>query len=219
MSRHSFLMGEQLADYYARTAYKESPLLAKLRLETAAHPMAQMQIAPEQGQLLQLLLQLMGARRVIEVGVFTGYSSLAMAQVLPADGHLLACDVSTEWTAIARKYWDEAGVSDRVHLVIAPAAETLAAEVAAGAEPYDFAFIDADKAGYLDYYEACLRLLRPGGLIAVDNVLWSGAVADPQEQGGSTRALRAFNEQVAADDRVQHCLVPIGDGLTLCRKR
>ena len=219
MSRHSFLMGEQLADYYARTAYKEPPLLAKLRLETAAHPMAQMQIAPEQGQLLQLLLQLMGARRVIEVGVFTGYSSLAMAQVLPSDGHLLACDVSTEWTAIARKYWDEAGVSDRVHLVIAPAAETLAAEVAAGAEPYDFAFIDADKAGYLDYYEACLRLLRPGGLIAVDNVLWSGAVADPKDQGGSTRALRAFNEKVAADERVQHCLVPIGDGLTLCRKR
>ena len=219
MSRQSFLMGDRLADYYARTAYQEPALLAKLREETAAHPMAQMQIAPEQGQLLQLLLQLMGARRVIEVGVFTGYSSLAMAQVLPADGHVLACDVSEEWTAIARRYWEEAGVSDRVRLVLAPAAETLAAELAADTEPYDFAFIDADKAGYLDYYEACLRLLRPGGLIAVDNVLWSGAVADPQDQGGSTRALRAFNERVAADERVQHCLVPIGDGLTLCRKR
>lgn len=219
MSRQSFLMGDRLAEYYAGTAYQEPPLLAKLREETAAHPMAQMQIAPEQGQLLQLLLQLMGARRVIEVGVFTGYSSLAMAQVLPADGHLLACDVSEEWTAIARRYWEEAGVSDRVRLVLAPAAETLAAELAADAEPYDFAFIDADKAGYRDYYEACLRLLRPGGVIAVDNVLWSGAVADPQDQGGSTRALRAFNERVAADERVQHCLVPIGDGLTLCRKR
>ena len=219
MSRRSFLMGDRLAEYFARTAYREPALLAKLREETAAHPMAQMQIAPEQGQLLQLLLQLMGARRVIEVGVFTGYSSLAMAQVLPADGHLLACDVSEEWTAIARRYWEEAGVSDRVRLVLAPAAETLAAELAADAEPYDFAFIDADKAGYLDYYEACLRLLRPGGLIAVDNVLWSGAVADPKDQGGSTRALRAFNEKVAADERVQHCLGPIGDGLTLCRKR
>lgn len=212
-------MGDRLAGYYAGVGYRESPLLAKLRAETAAHPMAQMQIAPEQGQLLQLLLQLMGARRVIEVGVFTGYSSLAMAQVLPADGHLLACDVSEEWTAIARRYWAEAGVSERVRLVLAPAMDTLAAELAADAEPYDFAFIDADKAGYPDYFEACLRLLRPGGLIAVDNVLWSGAVADPQEQGGSTRALRAFNEKVAADDRVQHCLVPIGDGLTLCRKR
>lgn len=219
MSRDSFLMDARLAEYYAQHGYREPALLAELREETARHPMAKMQIAPEQGQLLQLLLQMMGARRVIEVGVFTGYSSLAMAQVLPDDGHLLACDVSDEWTQIARRYWQRAGVAERIRLVLAPAAETLAAEVAAGVEAYDFAFIDADKAGYLDYYEACLQLLRPGGLIAVDNVLWSGAVADPADQDGSTRALKAFNARVADDARVQHCLVPIGDGLTLCRKR
>lgn len=220
MTRKSFLLPESLVNYYDRVAFREPPLLARLREETAALPMARMQIAPEQGQLLALLVRLMGARRCIEVGVFTGYSSLAVAMALPHDGELLACDVSPEWTAVARRYWDQAGVAGRIRLVLAPALETLDRELAqGGAGRYDFAFIDADKVNYAGYYERALQLLRPGGLVAVDNTLWSGRVADASATDEDTRALQEFNRQAAGDDRVDLCLVPIADGLTLLRKR
>lgn len=220
MSRKSFLLPEKLAEYYERVALREPPLLAQLRADTAALPMAAMQIAPEQGQLMGLLVKLMGARRCIEVGVFTGYSSLVVALALPPEGELLACDVSAEWTAVARRYWERAGVADKIRLELAPALQTLDAERAAGqAGTYDFAFIDADKVNYPGYYERCLGLLRSGGLIAVDNTLWSGRVADAQVCDEDTQALRAFNTAVAQDERVDLCLVPIADGLTLLRKR
>ncbi|MDR3418629.1 MAG: class I SAM-dependent methyltransferase [Nevskia sp.] len=215
----SFLLPEPLAAYYARVAVREPPLLARLRHETAQMPGAQMQIAAEEGQFIDLLLRLIGARRCVEVGVFTGYSSLVTALALPAGGQLLACDINPDTTAIARRYWAEAGVADRVRLVLAPAQQTLDAELAGGAAgSYDFAFIDADKTGYVQYYERCLQLLRPGGLIAVDNTLWSGSVADPADRSADTAAIRAFNEHVAADRRVDFCLVPIADGVTLARK-
>lgn len=220
MSSSSFLLTDRLAEYYPTVAVREPALFAELRRETARLPMARMQIAPEQGQLLALLVRLMQAKRCIEVGVFTGYSSLAVASALPHDGELLACDVSEEWTAIAQRYWQAAAVERKVRLVLAPARDTLDGELAAGqAGCYDFAFIDADKTGYLDYYERCLRLLRAGGLIAVDNTLWSGRVAEPTVRDADTEALRAFNAAVASDDRVDLCLVPIADGLTLLRKR
>ncbi len=215
----SFLFPEQLGAYYARVAVREFPLLTRLREETAKLPSAGMQIAAEEGQFLDLLIRLIGARRCVEVGVFTGYSSLVTALALPADGFLLACDINPQTTAIARRYWAEAGVADRVRLELAPAVQTLDAELAKGEGHYDFAFIDADKTGYLDYYERCLRLLRPGGLIAVDNTLWSGSVADPRQRDPDTQAIRAFNDHVRADQRVDFCLVPIADGVTLARKR
>ena len=224
MSRTTFLLesplGGRLAEYYRGVALRESPLLAALREETARLPSAQMQIAPEQGQLLGMLVRMMGAKRCVEVGVYTGYSSLCVAQALPADGTLLACDVSEEWTGIARRYWDQAGMSAKIRLRLAPALQTLDAEIqAGGAGRYDFAFIDADKGNYRGYYERCLTLLRSGGVAAVDNTLWSGRVADPGANDGDTVALRRFNEAVAADDRVDLCLVPIGDGLTLLQKK
>jgi O-methyltransferase len=220
MSRTSFLLPDALAAYYAGVAVREPPLFGELRRETAALPQAAMQIAPEQGQLMGLLVKLMGAKRCIEVGVFTGYSSLAVATALPDDGELLACDVSEPWCAIARRYWGKAGVQHKIRLVLAPAAETLAQELAAGqAGRYDFAFIDADKTAYRAYYESCLRLLRAGGLIAVDNTLWSGRVADPGAVDADTVALRDFNAFVGRDERVDLCLLPIADGLTLLRKR
>ncbi|MGQ0586027.1 MAG: O-methyltransferase [Gammaproteobacteria bacterium] len=222
MSRSSFLLTERLAAYYAGIAVREPPLFAKLRDETARLPknVAVMQIAPEQAQLMAILVRLLQARRCLEVGVFTGYSSMAVAGALPDDGELLACDISEEWTAIARRYWREAGVERRIRLVLAPARQTLDQELAAGqGGSYDFAFIDADKVSYLDYYERCLKLLRAGGLIAVDNTLWSGRVADPAVRDDDTEALRAFNGFVGKDERVDLCLVPIADGLTLLRKR
>ncbi len=216
----SFLFPDQLATYYAKVAVREPPLLARLREETARMPAAQMQIAPEEGQFLDLLIRLSGARRCVEVGVFTGYSSLVTALALPADGHLLACDINAVTTAVARRYWTEAGVADRIRLELGPALQTLDAELARGGEgSYDFAFIDADKTSYIHYYDRCLRLLRPGGLIAVDNTLWSGRVADPGARDPDTRAIRDFNDQVRSDQRVDFCLVPIADGVTLARKR
>src|SRR5690242_13023774 len=220
MSRASFLLPERLAEYYAGVAVREPPLFAELRRETAKLPQAVMQIAPEQGQLMAILVRLMGAKRCIEVGVFTGYSSLAVASALPDDGELLACDVSEEWCAIARRYWVKAGVQKKIRLVLAPAKQTLEKELEAGKGlTYDFAFIDADKTSYRDYYELCLKLLRTGGLIAVDNTLWSGRVADPANTEPDTVALRAFNAFVGKDERVDLCLLPIADGLTLLRKR
>jgi predicted O-methyltransferase YrrM len=220
MSRSSFLLPQPLADYYARVALREPEVFAELRHETAKLPQAVMQIAPEQAQLMAILVRLMRAKRCIEVGVFTGYSSMAVAGALPDDGELLACDISDEWCAIARRYWVKAGVQRKIRLVLAPAKQTLDRELEAGqAGAYDFAFIDADKASYRDYYERCLNLLRQGGLIAVDNTLWSGRVADTQVNDADTRALRDFNAFVGTDERVDLCLVPIADGLTLLRKR
>ncbi len=219
MSATSFLLPEALGRYYAKVAVREAPLLAKLREETAKLPMARMQIAAEEGQFLDLLLRMIGARRCVEVGVFTGYSSLVTALALPADGHLLCCDVSREWTDIARRYWDEAGVTPRIELKLAPALETLDRELAVNPGSYDFAFIDADKENYVRYYEACFKLLRKGGLIAVDNTLWSGRVADAEVNDADTQAIRDFNEHVSRDRRVDFCLVPIADGVTLARKR
>jgi predicted O-methyltransferase YrrM len=199
---------------------REPPALAALRAETASHPKANMQIAPEQGQFMQLLVRLMGARRAIEVGVFTGYSSLAVMLAMPPDGRLLALDVSPAYTAVARRHWQAAGVADRIELVIAPAKNTLDARIAAGeAGQYDFAFVDADKTGYLEYYERLLVLLRPGGLIVVDNTLWDGEVANPANRDEDTVALREFNEALHKDPRIDLALLPVGDGLTLARRR
>lgn len=220
MSRRTLPLDDRLYRYLLEASLREPPVLAALREETESHPHAAMQIAPEQGQFMRFLVQLTGARRALEVGVFTGYSSLAIALALPPDGYLLACDVSDEFTAVARRHWAAAGVTERIELVLAPAIETLDARLSAGeAGSYDFAFIDADKEGYLDYYERVLALLRPGGLVAVDNTLWSGAVADPADSSAETAAIRRFNEHARDDQRVDLSLVPIGDGLTLARRR
>ncbi len=219
MSNQSLSLTPALYDYILQVSLRESPVLQALRAETARMPQANMQIAPEQGQFMQMLVMLCGARRVIEVGVFTGYSSLAMAQALPADGELLACDVSEQFTAIAREYWQRAGET-RIDLRIGPAGDTLAALIEHGQSgSWDLAFIDADKTGYAGYYEQCLELLRPGGLIALDNTLWGGAVVDAQRDDEDTRAIRALNLRLLDDSRIDLSLVPIGDGLTLARKR
>jgi len=179
-----------------------------------------MQISPEQGQFLGLLLRLLQARRTIEIGVFTGYSALVTALALPSDGRVVACDTSEAWTAVARAYWERAGVAERIDLRLAPARETLRALRHAGEDAgYDFAFIDADKENYADYFEDCLALLRPGGLIAVDNVLWSGRVVDPAPDDADSQALAVFNRRLHQDDRIDLSMLPLGDGLTLARKR
>jgi predicted O-methyltransferase YrrM len=179
-----------------------------------------MQIAPEQGQFMAMLVRLLNAREILEIGTFTGYSALAMALVLPPDGRIVACDINDEWTAIGRRYWREAGVAERIDLRLAPALQTLNALLADGGQDrFDFAFIDADKTGYHAYYEACLKLVRPGGLIAVDNTLWDGRVADDSVQDADTCTIRAFNAALHDDVRVDVSLVPIGDGLTLARRR
>jgi len=220
MSRRSIVLTDALYEYLLSVSLREPELLARLRQETALQEMSRMQISPEQGQLMFLLLRLIGARRCLEIGVFTGYSSLVSALALPADGRIVACDISEEWTAIARRYWREAGVEPKIDLRIAPALETLDGLIEAGeAGRFDFAFIDADKESYLAYYERVLQLLRPGGLLAVDNVLWSGRVADPEVSDADTAALRHFNETLHRDERIDLSLVPIGDGLTLARKR
>jgi len=209
---------KQLYDYFQSISLREPEILTKLREETAQHPMAIMQISPEQGQFMALLVRLMGAKKTLEVGVFTGYSSLVVALALPADGKIVACDVSEEYTAIARRYWQAAGVANKIHLHIAPALETLDRLLADGEADFDFAFIDADKSTYDSYYERALQLVRPGGLIAIDNVLWSGRVADPEVQDNRTNKIRAFNQKLHQDTRVTLSLVPIADGLTLALK-
>lgn len=220
MSNRTIVMNDPLYEYLLATSLREPPLLKRLRDETAKHPRATMQISPEQGQFMQLLAKLMGAHRCIEVGVFTGYSSLCVALGLPADGYILACDVSEEFTAVARLYWKEAGMERKIELKLAPALETLDGRLKAGeVGSYDLAFIDADKSNYSGYYERILKLLRPGGLVLVDNVLWSGAVIDKKDKSEDTAAIRAFNEALQKDERVDVSMLPIGDGLTLARKR
>ncbi|MDA0704282.1 MAG: class I SAM-dependent methyltransferase [Proteobacteria bacterium] len=221
MSVKTIQLDDSVYDYMLRLGSREPDVLRRLRAETAElGKYSYMQISPELGQFLGLLAELTGARRTIEVGTFTGYSALAVALHLPADGRVLACDISEEWTGIGRPYWREAGVEDRIDLRIGPGGETLDALIAEGGTgAYDMAFIDADKDGYIDYFEKALVLLRPGGLIAIDNVLWSGRVADQQDQKPGTVAIREFNEHVAQDERVTLAMVPIGDGLTLARKR
>jgi predicted O-methyltransferase YrrM len=206
--------------YLIDVTVREPAVLAKLRDETGRMPSGGMQISPEQGQFMALLVELIGARRTLEVGVFTGYSSLRVALALPPDGRIVACDVSEEYTNVARRYWREAGVDGKVDLRLGPALATLNALLAQGERgTYDFAFIDADKSNYGGYYERCLELVRPGGLVAVDNTLWGGAVADPNRQDADTRAIRELNAKVSGDPRVSASLVPIGDGLLLARKR
>lgn len=220
MSTKSFFLEDRLYEYLLSVSLRDDPVAARLREETSELAESRMQIAPEQAQFLALLVRLTGARRTLDIGVFTGYSALAVARALPDDGRVLALDVSEEWTAIARRYWREAGVDDRIDLRIAPALQTLDALLAGdGSGTFDFAFIDADKENYAAYYERSLELMRPGGVIAVDNVLWSGSVADPADTRPDTEAIRSFNENLHRDERIDLSMVPIADGLTLAVKR
>jgi|SRR5690348_13186271 len=219
MSSRTLNLDDALYDYLLAHSLREHPEQAALREATRAHPRARMQISPEQGQFMALLVKLLGARRCIEIGVFTGYSALSVALALPKDGRILACDISDEYTRIGKPYWQRAGVAHKIDLQLAPAIETLDARLQAGeAGTYDFAFIDADKIGYDAYYECCLKLLRAGGLIAIDNVLWGGDVARPARDE-DTRALQALNDKLHRDERIDLAMLPIGDGLTLAVKR
>jgi predicted O-methyltransferase YrrM len=220
MSRGSIGLSDELNAYLVEVGVREPEVLARLREETAMMPQARMQIAVEQGALLAMLVRLLGAQRVLEVGTFTGYSSTAMALALPPDGSIVCCDVSEEFTAVARRTWAAAGVEGKVELRLAPALETLEALlVAGGAGTFDLAFIDADKTNYRGYVEGALLLVRRGGLIAIDNVLWSGRVIDPAETDEDTQAIRDLNADLATDERVDIAMVPIADGLTLLRVR
>lgn len=220
MANRTIDLSDALYDYLLAHSLNEPEVMRRLREETATVPLSIMQIAPEQGQFMALLVRLMGATRCIEVGTFTGYSALAVALALPPEGRIVACDVNAETTAIGQRYWQEAGVAGKIDLRLAPAVETLEALLANGeAGTYDFAFIDADKSNYDSYYELSLQLLKPGGLIAIDNVLWGGDVLDLERSDSDTLAIRAINTKVSADSRVQCSLVPIGDGLMLARKQ
>ena len=220
MSRDSLGLSEQLSQYLRSVAVREDDDLKHLREVTAHHKMAGMQIAPEQGQFMALLVELTAARKYLEIGTFTGYSAMWVAKAMGPQGHIVCLDVSEDYTSVAREHWKRAGVDGRIHLRVAPALETLRVMIAGGESgSYDMAFIDADKTNYDGYYEAALKLLRQGGLIAIDNVLWSGAVADPEDNSTDTVALRAVNKKISHDERVTVSMIPIGDGLTLARKR
>lgn len=220
MSSRTLNLDDRLYDYLQRHSVREPDVLRRLRQETAGLPLAVMQISPEQGQFMAFLIRIVGARKCLEVGTFTGYSALACALALPADGELVTLDISEEWTAVGQRYWEEAGVAGRVHLHLGPAGESLRRLRRAGREgDFDFMFIDADKPGYADYVEQGFHLLRAGGVIAIDNVLWSGLVADPGVSDMETAALRGLNTALHADQRFDLTMVPIGDGLTLLRKR
>jgi caffeoyl-CoA O-methyltransferase len=210
---------DALFDYIVRVGAREHPVLRRCREETARHPHAGMQIGPDQGAAMALIAQLMGARRYLEIGTFTGYSALAVALALPSDGRVVCCDVSREYTDVARGYWDAAGVSSKIDLRLGAAAETLDRMIAAGEPPFDFAFIDADKPGYDAYYERVLKLLRIGGLVALDNMLWSGDVAKPEIMDVNTAAIRALNQKIHEDPRVDMAMLALGDGVMLARKR
>jgi predicted O-methyltransferase YrrM len=219
LSNRTIGLDDKLYDYLLSVSLREPALLARLRAETAEEPKAAMQVSPEQGQFMALLVELIGARTTLEIGVFTGYSALRVALALPEDGSIVACDIDEHWTSIGRRYWKEAGVEHKIDLRIAPAVETLDQLVDDGrAASFDFAFIDADKGNYAEYYERCVTLVRPRGLIAIDNTLWSGAVADVTDDRQDTIAIRALNEHIYSDDRVTMSLLPIGDGLTVAVK-
>lgn len=218
IGRPGITITPELHQYMLATSYRDTDVQRRLRDETAKMPGAGMQIGPDQGQFMAFLALLTGAKKCIEVGVFTGYSSLAVALALPRDGKIIACDVSEDYTQVARRYWEEAGVAHKIDLRLGPALATLDA-LQHGSHDYDFAFIDADKSNYDGYYERCLALVRKGGLIAIDNVLWSGDVADAGKNDPDTSALRALNEKIGQDKRVDLAMLPLGDGLTLVRKR
>jgi predicted O-methyltransferase YrrM len=219
MSNRTLPLDDVLQQYLLDVSLREHPSQVGLRAATHDHEYVRMQISPEQGQFMAMLVKLIGARRTLEIGVFTGYSALSVALALPADGHVIACDISQEYANIGKPFWQQAGVAHKIDLRIAPALDTLNALVAEGqASLFDFAFIDADKTAYDAYYERCLALLRPGGLVALDNVLWNGKVAHAADDE-DTAALQALNRKLHADERIDLSLVPIGDGLTLARKR
>jgi caffeoyl-CoA O-methyltransferase len=220
MSAQHLQITDALVNYIRGVSSPEPDYLTRLRAETALEPAGRMQITPELGGFLGILVRLLGARKCIEVGVFTGYSSLSVARALPDDGAIIACDVSESWTAIARRYWREAGLESKIDLRLAPALETLDGLIARGESgQFDFGFIDADKANYLAYYERLMTLIRPGGLIVIDNVLWHGRVVDTYENDIDTVAIRGFNAQLAADPRIHVSMLPIGDGVTLALKK
>ena len=220
MSSRTIVLNDALYEYLLSVSLREPDVLCRLREETAKMPQHNMQISPEQGQFIALLVELTGARKCLEVGTFTGYSTLSLALALPEDGQIVACDISEEFTSRAKPYWQEAGVAGKIDLRLGPALETLDALIADGESgAFDFAFIDADKVNYQGYFQRALDLIRRGGLILVDNVLWSGAVVDPARDDEDTEAIRAFNQECAGDPRISLSLVPIGDGLTLARKR
>lgn len=220
MTSRSIGLDENLYQYLLEHSLKEHLLLAELRAETARMSEANMQIAPEQGQFMAMLARMLGARRYLEVGTFTGYSALAVTMAMPEQSRTVCLDVSQEWTDIAQRYWIRAGLADRIDLHLRPAAETLQQLVNEGwSGDFDLAFIDADKSGYIEYYEHCLRLVRPGGVVLIDNTLWDGDVANPDNQQPDTQAIRAFNQHLFKDDRVDLSMIPLGDGLTLARKR
>ncbi len=220
MGKKTLDLNDRLYEYMLSVSLRETALQKTLREETDRLSMGMMQISSDQGQFMAMLIRLTGAKRALEIGTFTGYSTLAVAAALPEDGHLVACDISEEWTAIAQHYWREAGISHKIDLRLAPALTTLAGlKIESDADYFDFAFIDADKLNQLAYYEHSLRLVRPGGLITIDNVLWGGSVADPANQSEDTRAIRDFNKFIHQDQRVEITLVPIGDGLTLAWKK
>ncbi|MEE9141888.1 MAG: class I SAM-dependent methyltransferase [Gammaproteobacteria bacterium] len=221
MSNRTLGLDDRLYDYMLDHSLREPDLFRRLREETAKDSMSVMQIAPEQGQFMALIVKAIGARRCIEVGVYTGYSALSVAAALPADGRIVACDISEEWTNVGKRYWEEAGVVDKIDLRLAPAVDTLDQLINDGQSgSFDFAFIDADKVNYINYYERCLELLRTGGLIVVDNVFWSGDVADPGiDETEDLAAIRAFNDHVTNDERCDLSMIPVADGLTLARKR
>jgi predicted O-methyltransferase YrrM len=219
MGTKSTFIDGTVGEYIVAETVHEDPVLRDLRLETSHRSNAIMEIGPEQGAFMQLLARTIGARRYLEIGVFTGYSSLAMALVLPSDGHIVACDVSEEYTSVARRYWEKAGVSGKIDLQLGPAVRTLETLIERKVEPFDVAFIDADKENVGTYFELCLQLVRTGGLILVDNVLWGGEVANPEVKDADTVALRTLNARTARDDRVDVALVPICDGLLIARKR
>src|SRR5688572_30147998 len=220
MSATTLTLTDDIREYLLAVSVREPPLLARLREETQRMPSGGMQISPEQGRFMAFLVELVGVRRYLEVGVFTGYSSLAVALAMPPDGHIVACDRSEEWTSVARRYWREAGVADKVELRIGFALETLDELLESGARgTFDFVFVDADKESALEYYERALELLRRGGLFAFDNALWAGRVADPKNDEPSTLGVRALNSRVSNDPRVSATIVPIGDGLLLATKR
>ncbi len=220
MSIQTLNLSPQVYEYLLSVSLREDPILEEIRQQSSSHPSARMQISPEQAQFMALLLKLMGAKKVLEIGVFLGYSSTAMALALPEDGTLIACDSNAEFTRVASSYWQKANLEGKIYLKLAPALDSLDELIAEGqSNSFDFVFIDADKSNYINYYEKSLQLLRQGGLIAIDNVLWYGRVADEEVTDNRTKKIRAFNQKLAQDDRIDISLLPIGDGLTLARKK